>query len=685
MTPASARWAIFGASAVLTGILVFSFRRVPRASRQPAPAPAGIAAPEGAGHPTTVLSGFDYAQTSAGRPKFQVHADRTVGFAPSAGLPSTWYGLQAVLLTLYSEEGAPLKIQSDAAEYDPRTKAMHMKGNVVMRDVSGTIVRTANVDYDPVPDMLRIPGPVDMVRGRIHGHASSAVYSNRSRELELAGPVTAEGTAAPASPFSTLRSDRGVYRRVPGEIELDGHVQGTHGSDRFSSDSLILHLASDDHVDRARATGTLEGSIAGGASGQAPEIFAADTGTLDFDAAGKLERILLNGAPAKILATPTAADPGSRQIQAAAITLDYEQDLLRHATAEGNVDMERDTRNARGEPIHETIRSDSMAAAFSSGGTVETARFEGRVVATTPDAIAHAPAAAFAAASDSMTFLAAGGVDAEVSAPRGKVVARRIELFSAGSRLVATDAARAYLRPSSENRGLPEFLSSSKKPTRAKGDRIELDNAAKTATFTGSAAIWQESSSLFADRIQLFDVDRSAAAQGHVRTIARDAASASDKLVPLSTVTSERMRYSESNRTAHFEERVVATRGPQVARGETADSRFNDKNQVEQTILTGHVKFSDPATGRKGSGDRAEDEPQAGVTTLFGDPAVALDGAGNRISAAVLTFRRNSGLVEARARDGQKIESVYQTRSSSAPNPRTPNTSSPSAPGGGRP
>jgi lipopolysaccharide export system protein LptA len=609
-----------------------------------------------------VLSGFDYAQTSEARPKFQVHADRTVGFAQGAGLPSTWYGLEAVTLTLYSAEGEPFKIKSDTAEYDPRTKAMHLKSNVVMTDVSGAVLRTANVDYDPATDMLHVPGPIDMTRGLMRGHASSAAYRNQTRELSLAGPVTAEGmTGAAHSPFSTLRSDRGTYRRTPGEIELDGNVQGTRDADHFSADTLVLHLTPANQVDQAHARGSVAGSVVG-APDRPPENFAGDAGTLDFNAAGKLERILLSGAPATIQTPAASPEAGSRQIEARTITLDYASEVLERATAEGSARMTRDGRNSKGDPVHETIQSDSVNAAFGAAGAVDTARFAGNVVATSPDAIAHAPSALFAAASNSMTFLGDPGRDAEVSAPRGKVVARRIELFSGASRLVATDMARAYLRPSSENRGLPEFLSSSKKPTRARAERIELDDSARTAAFDGGAALWQESNSLFADHVKLFDADRSARAEGSVRTTARSASSSQEKNEPPTTVSSEKMRYSEATRTAHFEERVVAARGPQAAQGESADSRFNEKNQIERTVLSGHVKFSDPATGRRGSGDRAEDEPLARVTTLFGDPAVALDSAGNRISAAILTFRKDSGTVDAKAKDGQKIESVYQTR-----------------------
>ncbi|MGH9443081.1 MAG: LPS export ABC transporter periplasmic protein LptC [Thermoanaerobaculia bacterium] len=663
------QWGLLAGSSTLAAALLFSFRRVPRASRQPAVPVGSVAAPEGAGQPTTVLSGFDYAQTSAGKPKFQIHADRTVGFAQGAGLPSTWYGLETVALTLFSDEGAPFKVRSDRADYDPRTRATHLKGKVVMTDGSGMDLRTAAVDYDPARETLQAPGPVEIVRGGIRGHAASAQYDARTKELVLAGPVTAEGlglgAAAPAAapPFSSLRADRGTYRRTLGEIELDGHVEGTRGTDRFSSDALLMHVTSANRIDRASAEGSVEGSVAG-APGEIPRLFSAQTARLEFGPAGELQSLRLEGSPARIESAPGAVGSVSQRIDARDVSLEYAAGRLRAAKAQGDARMERISRDPKGAAVPETIRADSADASFANDGTVGSARFEGNVVGTTPDAVAHAPSARYTASENRMTFLGAGDRDAEVSAPRGKVIARRIDMISAASRLTASDSARAFLKPSSGNGSLPGFLSSSKKPTRAKAARIEFDDAAKTATLTGAAAIWQEDDALFGDTIRLFDRDRSATADGNVRAVSRSAASADGKAQPPTTVTADTMRYGDAARTARFAGRVVAARGFQTADGDSAECRFNSRDQLDRTVLSGRVAFSDSATGRRGTGDRAEDDPLAGVTTLYGDPAVAHDGLGNRVAAAVLTFRKDSGTVDAKAKDGQKIESIYQTKGS---------------------
>ena len=136
------------------------------------------------------------------------------------------------------------------------------------------------------------------------------------------------------------------------------------------------------------------------------------------------------------------------------------------------------------------------------------------------------------------------------------------------------------------------------------------------------------------------------------------------------------MRYDEGAKTAIFEEGVVAVRGSETARGDRAECRFDADRRVERTILDGHVSFEDRATSRRGSGARAVDEPAKGTTNLAGDPAVAQDGQGNRVQGAILTFRKESGSVEVKAKEGGRIESIYQSRprSPAAPRDRAPGT-----------
>jgi lipopolysaccharide transport protein LptA len=124
------------------------------------------------------------------------------------------------------------------------------------------------------------------------------------------------------------------------------------------------------------------------------------------------------------------------------------------------------------------------------------------------------------------------------------------------------------------------------------------------------------------------------------------------------------MRWSDAARTAAFEGDVAARRGLQTARGDRGECRLDAAGRIERTVLEGNVAFEDRGTGRQGSGTRAVDDPASGVTNLAGDPAVAQDAQGNRVQGAVLTFRKESGSVEVKAKEGGRVESVYQTHGS---------------------
>lgn len=647
--------ALLAVAAGLAAVLAATFRRVPRPPREASPPAAAAKGPEGAGKATTLLSGFDYSESTGGKNRFSVHADRTVGFAQGAGQPSTWYRLEKVALTLASERGDPLEVRSDEAEYDPRTRAMNLSGNVVAKDPRGTEVRSVLVRFDPAGNRLVMPAEVRFSRGAVSGRAASAVYGTATRILTLAGPVEAAGSG-PGAPFDALRADRGEYRSAEGELWLSGRVEGHRGEDTLACDRLTVHVLPDNRVDRAVAEGNVSGTLlSSGGRGS----YRAARATSAFDGRGKIERVDLVGTPATMVVPAAPARP-ERRLAAPGIRLGFSGDRLERADASGRPRLERDGVR-RGSPFVESITSDAARATFAADGSLASARFDGNVVGVTAQGTSKSPAASYAADADVTTLSAGSGRDAELDGDRGKLVASSIEIAGRSGTVTGTGDARLYLRPGAANGAVPAFLATGRKPTRGKARRIVLDDRARTAVLDGDAALWQEEDALFADAITLADADRTARAHGHVRLTGRSAPSGPAD-PGRSTVTAGRLRYSEADRVAVFEDGVVASRGAQTARGDRGECRFDADNRLDRTILDGHVTLDDRATGRRGSGARAVDEPKAGTTNLAGNPAVAQDAQGNLVKGAVLTFRKESGSVEVKAGEGGRIESIYQTR-----------------------
>lgn len=669
MTKRAAQAVLLAAGALLAAAIVLTFHRVPRPKSRPLPTPVPPGAPADAGKPTTLLSVFDYTETAAGRPRFRIHADRTVGFAQGAGLPSTWYGLEKVVLTLFSEKDPPITVSSDRADYDPRTNAAHLSGDVVVSDPSGTSVRTTRLEFDPRSNKVRLPEPIQFLHGGMAGRSSSAIYDLATREMSFAGPVTAQGSPGSATPFSSLSAESARYRRDSGDLEFSGSVHGQSGDNSLASETLTLHLTPERRLETADAAGGVSGILVSEGKPPSRDRYSGDQARVWFDTAGKLSRAALSGRPASVVEEASGA-AGPRRLTASRLTLLVAGNAPTSAHARGGVRLEIPGTDASGRPASQTVEASRADAEYGPEGLISSVSFSGSVRGSSPQGLGTAPAGTYFPGANRTLLTGDSKEEAELSSPRGRLLAHSIEVDDARSLVTASDHARAFLTGEGQESSAPRFLASRREPTRARANRIVLDERRHTARLTGDAAMWQQDDALFADEILLNDAEHTAAADGSVRATALAADGGATPRKPGSgetpkpqrvTASSSRMRYDQTGRTAVFEEKVRVTRGSARAAGDRARIHFNEADQADSLALDGRVAFEDPATGRRGEGDHVLDEPLKGATVLTGDPAVARDGQGNRVTGAVLTFRKESGSVDAKAKDDKKIETIYQT------------------------
>ncbi len=162
---------------LFAGAVVYSLRaRLRPAGSSSNRATSGLAANSTDGQATTVLSGFDYTETVRGKPVFRIRSERTVGFGPAAGLAPDRYALEKVALTLFTEGGAPVEVHADAADYDMRTKAAVLKGNVRWSDEKGALGETDTVTFQPEKRMLEAPKKIHLAHGSFDAQALSGRY-----------------------------------------------------------------------------------------------------------------------------------------------------------------------------------------------------------------------------------------------------------------------------------------------------------------------------------------------------------------------------------------------------------------------------------------------------------------------------------------------------------------------------
>ncbi len=273
--------------------------------------PAGDAS----GEATTLLDGFDFTESIGGKPLLRIQADRTVGYGPAAGLAPHLYAGEKVTLTVYPEEGSPVTVHSDHADYDERTRQSRLRGDVRWTDADGSMATTETVVFHPATRTLEAPGRVRFTRGTIDLTAPSARYDVGERIIRFPGPVEGTGAGEDSAGLSRLTAREGLYRRDDGVLEL-AYVDGqSRTGDRFGSDRLVVQMggAGQGRPESALATGNVrgilsaEGPAAGaGAAEKLERQFTGDEGVLRFDAAGKAESFSLQGLARAPLGSRTA-------------------------------------------------------------------------------------------------------------------------------------------------------------------------------------------------------------------------------------------------------------------------------------------------------------------------------------------------------------------------------------------
>ncbi len=661
-------FAILGFGLVFLIVLAFAFRP----GRRPSRGAAGretlptIPSAEEAGAATTVLKGFDYTETLRGKPLFHIQADRTVGFGPAAGLVPNVYVLERVALTVYPEQGEAVTVRSDRAEYDQRSKRARLSGNVHWTDERGALGETETLEFEPSQRLLTAPSPLHFTRGTFELTSQSGRYDVKTRQVFLNGPVKGTGTGEGSGGLTSLSAAAAVYRRDDSTIELSGRVSAASRSgDRLSSDRLVLKLEGDEgRLQWARAEGDVQGTLVAGPAGAtgkgttAPRRYTAASAAILFGSDGKANSLSLTGAPAEVF------DPRGR-VRASTIDVSFRDGRATSATARGAVHVDG-----------EKTRADSEQASlsFTPAGEIETMELSGNVRMEGEDRSGRAEKAVDLP--DRGVWILSGDHGTATVESRGsRISADRIEIDEKRHLLTAEGSARAVFTPAKDGaKGAapghaPALVGDPGKPTFGKARRMVLDDASHVASLTGGATLWQDASSLSGDAITLNDVERSAVAVGHTRTVVLSADAQDRKpgaVAPPSpaVVTARRVTYREKESQAVFEEDVSMTRGTWQSTASRAVAVFGEDRKIQRVEMTGSVTLADSGEGRSGRAEHATDWPREGKTVLEGSPAWVSDAAGNRVTGAVLTITERGRRVEVTAPEGGKTETIHRTRTS---------------------
>jgi lipopolysaccharide export system protein LptA len=401
-----------------------------------------------------------------------------------------------------------------------------------------------------------------------------------------------------------------------------------------------------------RGVGGVHGILAPGrgtasnAGSSVERQYVGNESLLAFDTEGRAKSLTFTGTPAVLL------EP-RRRLTAPKIDLTFQEGRLASARAEGGVRV--DGEDGRSE-------SDRATVGFSPSGESENLVLDGSVRVHAGERRGDAARAVELDPSGLWLLTGESGRAARVESGTSKLSADRIELDRAHNQVRGQGRARAVLGGDDPARPAVTFVGDPKKPSYGKADRIVLDDTAQSATLSGSASVWQDDSSLFADDIMLSDAQKTVTAVQNVRAIMAPDRTAKPAERGASVVTAKRLVYHETEKSGRFDGGVTVTRGAgwRATGGESTAWLGKDRG-VDCMEISGDVDLADRAAGRTAKAEKAVDYPKQGKTLLWGSPARVTSATGNQAAGAILTMFDRGDRVEITAPEGGKTETIHRT------------------------
>jgi LPS export ABC transporter protein LptC len=372
---------------------------------------------------------------------------------------------------------------------------------------------------------------------------------------------------------------------------------------------------------------------------------------------------------AVLTVTPAKAAPGvdRKRISAARLAMEFHEtgNLAREFTAEGGVKVDLEPTAADGRLARTTTSATARADFDREAQDLARVEQAGDFKYVEGDRNAVSDRAVYVTADDLVTL-------------RGATASGRPTVWDAKARTQAdeidirakarTSAARGDVRTtyySPESAGNATPFGKTKSPVFLTAARLDARDAdGGVAVYTGAARAWQDDNYVKAETIRLFNSARRMEADGGVETglyrIARKGEDGSPSIVPVFT-TAASMKYSDAERTAHYEGDVVSRQTPDELKSDAQDLWLSkdESATVERMVATGNVLMTEP--GRTARGDK--------LVYTGADQKAVLTGAGARVEDAEqgattgeeLTFYVGGERIRIAGRSGAgRVKSVHR-------------------------
>jgi lipopolysaccharide export system protein LptA len=609
-----------------------------------------------------------------------------------------------VTLEIPDKDGRSIKIESREAEITrPPGKEVGtavLTGGVKLTTSDGITITAPLANYNDDEKMVRIPGALQFQKGRMTGSGVGATFDQTRNVLWLLDQAKMDvapdkdgggETHVTAKTAGMARNEHYMKFQGSARLEGQGHI--------VTGDEVTAHLTEDnERMTRMEVRGNSRITGKPAASGpqdmQAKDIdlaYAADGRTLQaaklFENAsmqlpgdkGKSGRRITarnidvamgpDGSTVTNLAAtenvqvdlPADGDTPARRIRSASLLATGQPPGgIQDATFAGGVEY-HESRAARGKTaaVDRTARSARMDLKTKPGfGDIEEARFHSNVHFTDGTrTTADAPMAVYAIGQDRLDLSPGEGETGRgphVADGRISVEARTISMTLTTQVLKADTNVRSVMVGSKagakDGVRMPSMLKQDQ-PVNVTSNRLDYDGANAKAIYDGAAKLWQDETTIRADRITVEDKTGNLHAAGNVVTTmvltdAGEKPAAKPGAPPQPTNTSaEDLLYEDARHRATYTGKVHMS-GPT---GDVTAARIElylaeQGGQLERAEADGNVVSRQEL--RRAYGQHLTYQPKDGTYTMTGSPVKVYEdtpGDCRMTEGASATFQRIGG------------------------------------------
>jgi lipopolysaccharide export system protein LptA len=607
---------------------------------------------------------FDYSESEGTAELYRLKAAEAIAFAEGA---DRMFRLKDVtFLTRDATSGRAAVLEAPRAEFVPATKAFRVFDGVRIEGESVGI-RSVSFRYDPGQKLLVSEGPVTAIRDGLVATAREGFVEAGAGVIRFRHEVRVGG-----------RDERG--RRISlaaDEVDLRrGGSFSARGAVVLKTEELLLRGAEAGREaagdgDRLVARGAVEAILVPveGGTFRSPVRAQGERLEVQRGAAGVAERLFLTGAPAR-LDIPADEATGSRRALANEFEVTLASGRIARVTVPVPLSLAESAPpsrpGSRTPPAARLLTAGSGQLAFGPDGkTIETAVFDGGVtVSDGTKTSVRAPRATLRGTDESAVFAGTADVPARYEDEKARVTATVLTWFRRDERIEGAGSVKTSFRG---REGTDLLSGAPDAPTFSESDFLRVTPSDRKILLSGNVTAWREENVLRAQSLLLDDRERTLRAEDNVRAVLRRRrVDPRTKAAVVETVTASGsvLTHREADRLLRIEGASSVASGTWVMKADVTDIVLGPERTVDHAEARGNVVVEDRADGRRGEGSKATWRPQTEAITLEGRPATALDGKGNRMTGALLTFQRGSGRVDVETGPGIPSQGILRPEGS---------------------